>query len=243
MRYLYHVTTADHLPDILKQGLRPQVGPNSALCGTSFGFVYLCDYHSIPYWAIMLKRPVVLRVRVKQDTPDMHDCNYYGYREFATGRPIPKECLSVYKTNLSKPLLQRTMRKLCLRYLDTVSNLCVKFLHYYHFETQFPYNLTCLTDYARTILHVLRNLDYHCLSDQEMTSHIIAYAESGEYAFTDQYLNTNLKLYEAISNIPDQDESTDIRQQLTQWMKTNWKSALFLSTGGWTSPMEQSVTT
>lgn len=65
MAYLYHVTTEENAKSILKNGLIPKIGERSQLVGETEKYVYLCGRKDVPFWSLILDKPVVLRVEVK----------------------------------------------------------------------------------------------------------------------------------------------------------------------------------
>lgn len=53
-KYLYHITTKEHLPLIQQLGLIPMIGENSRIGGEPEPAVYLCERADLPFWKILL---------------------------------------------------------------------------------------------------------------------------------------------------------------------------------------------
>lgn len=79
MAYLYHVTTEENAKSILKNGLIPKIGERSQLVGETEKYVYLCGRKDVPFWSLILDKPVVLRVEMKDGEVDENNVYQYSY--------------------------------------------------------------------------------------------------------------------------------------------------------------------
>ena len=65
---LYHVTKANLVDSIFKNGLVPFVGPRSYVSGEQEAHIYLCDKESVPMWKALLNADTVLRIVIDDST-------------------------------------------------------------------------------------------------------------------------------------------------------------------------------
>lgn len=79
MAYLYHVTTEENAKSILKNGLIPKIGERSQLVGETEKYVYLCGRKDVPFWSLILDKPVVLRVEMKDGEVNENNVYQYSY--------------------------------------------------------------------------------------------------------------------------------------------------------------------
>ena len=92
MAYLYHVTTEENAKSILKNGLIPKIGERSQLVGETEKYVYLCGRKDVPFWSLILDKPVVLRVEMKDGEVNENNVYQYSYySETLTESVIPAE--------------------------------------------------------------------------------------------------------------------------------------------------------
>ena len=92
MAYLYHVTTEENAKSILKNGLILKIGERSQLVGETEKYVYLCGRKDVPFWSLILDKPVVLRVEMKEGEVDENNVFRYSYySETLTETAIPAE--------------------------------------------------------------------------------------------------------------------------------------------------------
>lgn len=127
MAYLYHVTTEENAKSILKNGLIPKIGERSQLVGETEKYVYLCGRKDVPFWSLILDKPVVLRVEMKDGEVNENNVYQYSYySETLTETAIPAE--RIRKSRVSRSLTDEQMKDLALSYVDMISLICVKFV-------------------------------------------------------------------------------------------------------------------
>lgn len=232
MKYLYHLTDKEKVASILKNGLEPIIGDNSKLCGNEYGFVYFTDYHSIPYWQILLQKPVILRI-ADLDIPNLNRCNYGIYTEYSIGRTIPPTQITKSNISFTKAKRLESMRKLCTEFLFSISQMCKTFAMHYEYGEEYELDLQDYIRYLNVQRMVFEHLDFHTLTNQEIKDALIEQTD-GEYGFTDTYKDTDLRLWEQLIHYP-KDESLEVRTWLYNFVnKTFDKSIKYLNTGGWT---------
>ena len=110
MAYLYHVTTEENAKSILKNGLIPKIGERSQLVGETEKYVYLCGRKDVPFWSLILDKPVVLRVEMKDGEVDENNVYQYSYySETLTETAIPAE--RIRKSRVSRSLTDEQMKE------------------------------------------------------------------------------------------------------------------------------------
>ena len=120
MAYLYHVTTEENAKSILKNGLIPKIGERSQLAGETEKYVYLCGRKDVPFWSLILDKPVVLRVEMKDGEVDENNVYQYSYySETLTETAISAE--RIRKSRVSRSLTDEQMKDLALSYVDMIS--------------------------------------------------------------------------------------------------------------------------
>ena len=85
---LYHVTKANLVDSIFKNGLVPFVGPRSYVSGEQEAHIYLCDKESVPMWKALLNADTVLRIviddSILRNDKICHFCQLTKLQNFAT---------------------------------------------------------------------------------------------------------------------------------------------------------------
>lgn len=89
---LYHLTEKENLADILKNGLKPELGTRSKFVSEIRPCIYLCPEDYIQEWAVLLqlKDPVVLRIDADKDN-NIKNRNSLLSSEYITKYPIAPE--------------------------------------------------------------------------------------------------------------------------------------------------------
>lgn len=231
-KHLYHVTDKEHLPLILKNGLIPQIGENAIICDEDAEAIYLCDCGSVLYWQILLDKPVVVRFPINAiPTHDLEKFEYAGYEEYVTHHAIPAE--SIQKVSMRMPKnITYAMRKLCINYLYTISDMCIQFARYYLHVEQNDVSDTeadFLMHTCKVLLVCLSRLNYKYLPT--LDEEIRKIGDSGEPTFLDMYINKGKRFYQMLLEYPD-DEFTDYRKQLHAYIVQTFQNELHINTGG-----------
>ena len=229
MKYLYHITTKENLRSILTDGeIKPSLSCNSKIAKEDTPRIYLCKYKDLPYWKQLLGRCNTLRIPIEDlKAHDLKIWTYSFYTEYYTEKPIKsKHMQTVY---CAHPTAESN-KKLCLLYIWELCHLCVWYTRYYHKQTDTP--LSDIKIHTENILLILHRLDYKQLTKEDYQEIITELIDSCAYTFADFYNNTNKRLWEQLICYP-KDESTDCRQQLHNFIKTNLTPILYINTGGW----------
>ncbi len=122
-KYYYHVTTKDKLDAIMKEGLKPTIGKNSASVNEDEPAIYLSNRRDIPYWSILLRTDTVLKIDSRGIDLDEWSWTYDNYEEFRTHKPISPQWI----TKSSRPNKAESfaaMRDLAKSYIYTLSYMC-----------------------------------------------------------------------------------------------------------------------
>lgn len=227
---LYHITEASNLPKIRTEGLVPSIGKNSALSAEEEPYVYLCDYRSIPYWMLILRiqDPVLIRVHV--ETEETEEYVYSCYREFLAGKKVSPSKLSVLPIPKKvKDRLDDVNQELCLEYIYSLAHLCLDYARFYTGTRDI--RKEDLAAESRTVLRVVRGLDYQTVPKEEIRN-TIRESGNGGYAFTDHFCNTRRRLWSQLSHYGKDDLEKD-RMELYRFMKETFGNYLYIETGGW----------
>lgn len=227
--YLYHITTKAALPGIMHMGLQPLIGKNAKAVNETKPGIYLCAYKDIPYWSILLDREAVFQVDIPKNFKKFA---YWEYDEYITEQPIAFE--NMKRVYPPKPTVEH-MKKLCMSYLVSISDICKYTASYYRYKNRQnnPYNKQSLLQQYTAILTCLPKIDYSISDASEIREYLKEFGESGEYTFCDRYLKTDKKLYQQLIEYP-QDELTESRKQLYDYIIENLNVCLDMNTGSWT---------
>lgn len=226
MKYLYHLTDAKNLPNILKNGLKPGIGERSQVVGEEIPAIYLSKRADIPYWRIILGQTVLLQIS-NVDELNLEYFQYSCYGEYLCKEVIKPE--NIKRIYINKPTEQH-MKDLCLNYLFSISQVIEYVIRFYH-------NQTSLTEsdiykMLESCLLVVNRLDYSVMDKKEIKRILEDYGDSGGYTMVDTYLNTDTRLYEQICNFKE-DSLTEKCKELNNFIKTKFKGCLTVNTGGW----------
>lgn len=231
----YHLTTEENAKRILKEGLKTNIGERRAMIDDERTGIFLCKKSDVPYWMILLNLPVILEVH-DLDELDMEDYSYIKYHEYIYNKDITPDKIS---RSTIKPRKKKAMEYLCYRYIDSLSSFTVQCAVYYYYANDPDIKgydgeerLESLKYDANALLAVLPNLDYSILSKDDIKQHLKREGESGEYTICDSYEFTGHKLYVQLIHYPE-DEFSEKRKQIYEYIKTTFKGCLGISTGGW----------
>lgn len=232
MTTLYHITDKRNVPDILKHGLKPGIGSNSKICYEEKPLIYLTDEMSVPYWQILLgiETPVILAVQLNE-TPEL--VKYYWYNEYITDAAIPADRITTV-TNINSQITDKeVLQNLCYDQMIALSHICVTIVTCYERnESLKPF----IDDITRE-LAVCKRLNFTCYSQKSWQELLKAYGNEGAYTFCDKYDVWGNKqhppLWQKITMYP-QDEFTDIRNNISEFIQKSFPDCLDLNTGGWT---------
>lgn len=235
---LYHLTTEENINSILKNGLQPKIGNNSAACHEIEPAIYLSDKQSLPYWYILTGQQVLIEVNIT-DTSALTQYDYHDYQEYMVKQPIESSHLKRIKLpkTMNAEKYMKCMRELCESYIWTFSALCAKTCRYYDCRDEWEEKYA--KEYKENIMYsidgllntVTKRLDYSVLTQKEIKA-ILRECGDGNYAFTDHYYNEHKRLYNKIKYF-EKDDLHPYLMKLSNYIRDTFKDCLQIDTGGW----------
>ena len=240
-KYLYHVTDDEHAEMILKNGLIPQIGERSKLACEKEAYIYLCDKKSVPFWATILDKHVVLRVNIEKEKMDAGNVyGYFYYQEVLYTEPIVAK--NICKSKVPLTLTVEQEKDLALSYIDTISLACINFATYVTYKEkegrkQFVESqLTYVKDCVNLCKFVLPHLNFAALSTRDLANHLHEAGDGGctlcdTYDVLESGMREGIRLYELLNEHPLATEET---KWLYKWLKKTFPRKLRVNTGGWT---------
>ena len=245
---LYHITNKEAAADILKNGLKPEIGANSAKIGEERPGIYLSNKKSLLYWIILLQGDTVLEIDTTGIKDIFTDNNTYGlnedYSEFITETEIPADRIKKVRMPVDKD--QKIMRRLCFLYLIDVSYFVANSIvrTYAHQEIYPEVENNILDDEDKDyinktidiLLTYMSHLDYKSLTNddkKEIRRWLVNEGKSGEYTLCDEYFDTGKRLWQQIVEF-EKDETYDNRVRLYKFIKKNFTFCHKTNTGGFT---------
>ena len=191
-KYYYHITDKEHLPAILKFGLKPMIGENSNLVNETNPAIYLCRRKDIPYWKILLGKTVVLRIE-GIEIPNENCYKYSNYSEYLYFDDISAD--KIKRVYFSEPSKQ-AMRNLCLSYISSFNQCAVAAARHYTYPDQgHDERLECLLNVC---LAGARKLDYSVLTQGDLRKELKEWGDNCAYTFVDMYMNSGKRLYQKL---------------------------------------------
>lgn len=240
MAYLYHVTTEENAKSILKNGLIPKIGERSQLVGETEKYVYLCGRKDVPFWSLILDKPVVLRVEMKDGEVNENNVYQYSYySETLTESVIPAE--RIQKSRVSRSLTDEQMKDLALSYIDMISLICVKFAEYITYiddepEEEAAEDRQAIELTIEALKFTLPHLNFSGISAKMLRDHLHERGDGG-CTLCDRYEpnweegEKYIRLYDLLNNHP---LATNNTKWLYKWLKKTFPRRLRVDTGGWT---------
>lgn len=240
MPYLYHVTTEENAKSILKNGLIPKIGERSQLVGETEKYVYLCGRKDVPFWSLILDKPVVLRVKLKDGEVDENNVYQYSYySETLAETAIPAE--RIRKSRVSRSLTDEQMKDLALSYVDMISFICVRFAEYITYindepEEKAEEDKTAIELTIESLKFTLPHLNFSGINAKMLRDHLHERGDGG-CTLCDRYEpnwkegEKYIRLYDLLNSHP---LATDNTKWLYKWLKKTFPRRLRVNTGGWT---------
>lgn len=240
MAYLYHVTTEENAKSILKNGLLPKIGERSQLVGETEKYVYLCGRKDVPFWSLILDKPVVLRVEMKDGEVDENNVYQYSYySETLTETAIPAE--RIRKSRVSRSLTDEQMKDLALSYVDMISLICVKFAEYITYiddepEEEAAEDRQAIELTIEALKFTLPHLNFSGVNAKMLRDHLHERGDGG-CTLCDRYEpnwgegEKYIRLYDLLNSHP---LATNNTKWLYKWLKKTFPRRLRVDTGGWT---------
>ncbi|MBO5435906.1 hypothetical protein J6A31_08940 [bacterium] len=234
---LYHLTTEANAERILKTGLKPRIGKNSAIISEEIPRIYLCEWKDVPKWSMLLNRHVLLAIdnnKAKLNTGV--PCKYRNYSEYMSDEPIAAK----YIKRVNMPRIPKTaINQLALSYVINISRFCVQcaelYNDYYNLYYDTDYELyqekfDCTFKYGQTVLTILKRLNYNYLKANELKKELEDITDDGEYTIYDKYLNTDLTLHQQLIYYPT-DQMSTLREKLYEEINRKFRHFPKINTG------------
>ena len=227
---LYHITAKKHIASILKNGLKPKLGPRSKYIEQE-PILCLTEKKYIPHWQILLgiKDPVILKINTT--LADANEVQYSFYNEIRTRNIIDPDQFTIMYIDTDNTIMHDTMHDLCVSYVYDLSWLCQACARYYTPNVQKTISYNDLQTIMLASYDILNRLDFSVISPDEKRSLIKNYGENGEFTPFDMYLDTDKKLYQL--TMYDDPNTEEIRSKIESFIRSEFANCLDLCTGGW----------
>lgn len=227
--YLYHLTTKEALPKILKEGLVPNIGESSKMAEESRSAVFLCDDKSLPYWRILLNKDTLLKVKVShKDDLEFFDYDLYG--EYLYKDNISPDNIEVI--DMLEPTLEQ-YKEILKSYICSISYACYCCAEYYTYgKDKVNITIDIIRKSIISIKIVSDRLNYSYMSTEELRVELKGLGQDGYYTFLDKYYNTDKSLWQKLIDYPS-DETMELRRWLYNFVKRQFSNVLDVDTGGW----------
>lgn len=229
MLTLYHVTNTYFASDIIRKGLRPRIGDNSRFAGEQRPAVYLCALDDVAGWSIMLDADIVFEVTGLEED-DLQITDFSCGREYAYFKPIPVNQVNIYTGYIS---VASGMIKLCKNVLLSICATIDYVTRMYDREPMTPKLSDEVNNRLECLLFTCNKVDYAYVSKNTVTVWLMEYADSGEYAFTDMYKDTGLRLWQQLVEWNDP-KTEEARRNVYSYIHNNFKYTDEIYTGGYT---------
>ena len=189
MTTLYHVTSADSVERILRYGIHPKVGANSALVHEKNGLVCLTDRDSFPYWAVLLGRDSVLRVDVTGLEPALHRRKASPFAEYVTTSYIsPRRVREIPMVRPDHKGMTQLRQYYMVNYVNAIVNVVVK-----SYEPLADEGLSlpakeqrALHEKFTRVFTMIDRLQFEALSPNELSACVDKVKADGEPFFTEK---------------------------------------------------------
>jgi hypothetical protein len=235
---LYHLTNKKNVESILTNGIRPDIGENSRICGEEKQMVYLCQRKDILYWAIHLGISEIFRVNITpSEFDDIRKYRTWGgpVSEYLTPFEIPTENIEYLSTvrDMAGPAYKEAMRSVCGEYLYVMSRICQDYaVHYQLKETGQQVSSDRLLSITRGTVAIVERLDYSVLDMKEIIAILKDISNSGNNTYDDFYKDTDRRLYQMLMLYPS-DETEPWRKKLYDVMTQKLQGTFHVDTGMW----------
>lgn len=224
----YHLTKREKVAHILTDGLKPQVGGNTDSVGDALAVTYMCKEEDVPYWKLILDYDALLKIQLS-DSPT-HRKGYGAYSEYSIDYSIPaSEITEVPMPEVSISVVDILRRE----YLESISAVVLYWVRGIHQQyTIEDDDVTYINVTMKNYLQILRRLDYATADKERVKVWLRDYADDGEYALTDTYLNTGRRLYEVFRSTCEEYGCNDCVECIN-YLEQSLGDALTVDTGGW----------
>lgn len=234
-KLLYHLISKKDIPGVLRDGLSPRRGCNTSAINDDRDAVFLCDKQDIEYWQVLLSgKTDVLAVDISGiPKENIEKLDYSFYAEHIVSCPIPPERIS-YARPLDKASSEynAAMISLCESYLIGMSYFALECARYYGEEVRSEQRFEYMLQDGLSLEVALPRLDYGIEPQERWEGFVREYGADGEYTFCDFHNNTQVKLYQKLTEYPD-DGSAPYRAFVRDYIENAFPWAKDLDTGGW----------
>lgn len=216
VEYYYHLTDANNITDIFRDGLIPKIGSNSASVDEQDKLIYLCKEKDIPYWALHTGKKYVLKVAINSDNKDklkkynygstlspagikgIDDFNFSEYTYDSTILPKDIKFIGKYEdTDLFSPRqFMKIQRQVALSSLIMLSEFCATCADKYNNVDDKDDDY--IKHLASVVIANISKLDYSVISKREIRQLFNYMNRSGDHTICDRYLNESYNLWQAL---------------------------------------------
>lgn len=228
----YHITDKEHGEKIQNDGyLIPKRGHNTRITG-DFECVYFCDRDDIAVWELLLGKDYLLACEIGGGLIDR--C-YDGYREYMgeyRKKVYPSSIKPVSKTLVTKEERLTANERIGTGYLWFLNHICLSWAEYYHGLRD---KGDILAKETWLWLEVVGRIDYASIPEKSMKKVMEEMDDSCCYAFTDRYDRTKYRLWEQLSQYPE-DKYAKIRKKICNLVNEKLGTINKTDTGGWLKP-------
>ena len=229
--FLYHLTSKENLEAIMKEGLTPKIGDNSKIAGDHVPSIYLSYKIDLPYWQILLGSSAVVRVNMEGIDFSKNICHYTNYREIVLESAIESNRISIVEMT---PVRKMYMINLCIGFMYNINKVTECFANYYNNLRTDTITSDFIDKELNFLINILKRLDYTCLPKNRIIRELQYMGNECMYTFVDFYCNTGNKLYQQLLLYPE-DEFSDRRKWLYDYITKAFDGCLYVNTGGWTT--------
>lgn len=231
-REFYHLTTKENADNILKNGLKCDIGSNSKLAEEYDKCIFLCDSKDIPYWYLILNYDTLLSVICEED--DLTNMTYSIYGEYSSKKDIGPECISLIEDDIQ--VSDYHVESLSLEYLYLMNRICSLSARIYS-KNHTAYNKDRLKiglDSSLTIFfNTCDKLNYLSIDNKKIIDILVYIGGEGDYTFCDIYDCTDKRLWEQLIEYDCEDEMKVNLRKVYDYIKTNLDWCNKVDTGGW----------
>ena len=238
VEYYYHLTDAENITDIFRDGLVPKIGDNSTSVNEQKEAVYLCKEEDIPYWDLHTGKKYVLKVAIDSGKKDkLRKCNYgstlslariqgiddYNFSEYLYDSIIPSKDIKFigkYEDieSFSSKQFMKIQRQVTLSSLIALSEFCSACADKYTKENSKDDDV--IRHPASVVIAIVSKLDYSVISKVEIRKLFQYMVYSGQHTMCDRYLNKSYNLWQALI-MYEADDLIDCKATIYQFIKIN----------------------